>query len=207
MMAQAAYTVFFYLLGGMAVLLALGVVFSRKLLRAAVALMAVLTVSAGLYVMLDAEFLAGVQVLVYVGGIVVLIVFAIMLTRSADLLEDQPSLWRMLAGGATAFLFVYLSMSAFLSAPFATVQTQTAPDSTVAIGRQLLNYGPNGYVLPFEIISLLLLASVLGGIVIARKIPAPGQPFTSGGDLPGEAEFTQPRSQREEDAGNERGAL
>lgn len=207
MMAQAAYTVFFYLFACMAVVLALAVVFTRKLLRAAVALMAVLTVSAGLYLMLGAEFLAGVQVMVYVGGIVVLIVFAIMLTRSADLLEDQPSFWRILAGGATAFLFVYLTMSAFLSTPFAVAPAQPAQDSTIAIGRQLLNYGPNGYVLPFEIISLLLLAAVLGGIVIARKIPAPGQPFTSGGDFPGEAEFTQPRSQREEDAGTERGAL
>ncbi len=199
MIVQATHTVLFYLIAALALVMALSVVFSRKLLRAAIALMGVLALTAGLYILLGAEFLAGVQVLVYVGGIVVLIVFAIMLTRSSDLLEDQPTLPRALLGAFVGLVFLVMSSAVFFSSPFqADTSGAQVTDDTVAIGRSLLDYGPKGYVLPFEIISLLLLAAAIGGIVIARKIPAPSQPFTSGGDLPGEADFTQPRSQREE---------
>ncbi len=95
-----------------AILAALAVVNARRLLRAAIYLMGVLLASAGLYVMLGAEFLAGVQVLVYVGGIVVLIVFAIMLTRSADLLEDNPSLVRKLLGAVASIGFLLVTVAA-----------------------------------------------------------------------------------------------
>jgi hypothetical protein len=70
------------------------------------------------------------------------------------------------------------------------------PVNTEAIGMKLLDTGSNGYVLPFEIISVLLLAAMIGGIVVARKTPPPQQPFTSGGDLPGEAQSSMSRSQR-----------
>lgn len=68
--------------------------------------------------------------------------------------------------------------------------------NTEAIGMKLLDTGSNGYVLPFEIISVLLLAAMIGGIVVARKTPPREQPFTTGGDLPGEAQVNLPRSQR-----------
>jgi len=195
---DATLTVMFYLLAFCAVMLALAVVMSRRLLRAAVALMGVLSMSAGLYVLLDASFLAGVQVLVYVGGIVVLIVFAIMLTRSADLFEDRPTLGRKLAGSVVALasgcLVCYLmAASPFDERPF----EHSVPNDVVAIGRRLLDTTKLGYVLPFEVVSLLLLAAVVGGIVIARRTPPIGQPFTSGGDQPGEADFQPPKSQRE----------
>jgi NADH:ubiquinone oxidoreductase subunit 6 (subunit J) len=89
--SDAVYTILFYVIASMALALAIAVTTSRRLLRAAVYLMGVLLMSAGLYVMLGAEFLAGVQILVYVGGIVVLIVFAVMLTRSAELQMDAWS--------------------------------------------------------------------------------------------------------------------
>ena len=85
MISDAAYTLLFYAISIITIVFALAVTMSRSLLRAAVYLMMVLLTSACLYIMLDAEFLAGIQVLVYVGGIVVLIVFAVMLTRSAEL--------------------------------------------------------------------------------------------------------------------------
>jgi NADH-quinone oxidoreductase subunit J len=194
---QEAYTVLFYVLGAAAVVMALVVVNAQRLLRAAVCLMGVLFTTAGLYVMLGAEFLAGVQVLVYVGGIVVLIAFAIMLTHSSDLQADRPSLVRraLAALGSLGFLAVTLFVLQTSQFPIAQA-TKPIPDNTAAIGRQLLDSGPGGYVLPFEVISLLLLAAVLGGIVAARKTPPPRQPFTSGGDLPGEADVTRPRSQR-----------
>lgn len=197
MSGQAAYTVLFYLLATVAILLALAVVNARKLLRAAIGLMGVLFTSAGLYVMLQAYFLAGIQVLVYVGGIVVLIVFAVMLTRSADLLEEKPVLKRQALAALVSLSFLGVTAGVFyLQFGHAGTLTPAVPD-VQAIGHGLLDQGPAGYVLPFEIISLLLLAAVLGGMVVARKTPPPAQPFTSGGDLPGEAPVTLPRSQRD----------
>ncbi len=198
MTADAIYTVLFYCLAATAVVLAVSVVSARRLLRGAIALMGVLLMSAGLYVLLGAAFLAGIQVLVYVGGILVLIVFAIMLTRSADLQEDRPSPMRKALGAVAALAFFAITVAAMLSLPIAHgTGAPAAQDETKAIGRALLDYGANGYALPFEIISLLLLAAVIGGIVVARKTPPEAQPFTSGGDLPGEARVEPPRTQRE----------
>ena len=199
LIAPAIYTVLFWGVAALTVLLALAVVNTRRLLRAAVALMGTLSTTAGLYAMLDAQFLAGVQVLVYVGGIVVLIVFAIMLTRSGELLEDHPAPARMVTGAVVSIAFLVLSGAALWTTPFAVDGTGTTPpNDPLYIGKALLDPGPGGYVVPFEVISLLLLGAMLGGIVIARKTPPPGQPFTSGGDLPGEAEALQPLSQRED---------
>jgi NADH-quinone oxidoreductase subunit J len=202
MIGQAAYNLIFYVFAAASVLLALAVVNERKLLRAAVALMGVLTVSAALYIMLSAEFLAGVQVLVYVGGIVVLIVFAIMLTRSAELFEDHPAPLRRTLGAIGSITFLGSTLWVFKSSTFAvaTAPAVAAPEDAKAIGLRLLDYTATGYVLPFEIISLLLLAAVIGGIVVARKTAPNEQPFTSGGDLPGEADFELPRTQRDEAA-------
>lgn len=195
-MNQAAYTVLFYLFAASAVILALAVVNSRRLLRAAIYLMGVLILSAGLYVMLDAEFLAGIQVLVYVGGIVVLIVFAVMLTRSAELIEDHPSPLRMFGGAVAAFAFLGVTGGILYTAPFAPASgAPLAGDGTRIIGQGLLGAGAGGYVVAFELISLLLLAAAIGGIVVARKTPPPGQPFTSGGDQPGEADVPMPQRQ------------
>jgi NADH-quinone oxidoreductase subunit J len=195
---DAANTILFYVLGAAAVLLALALVNTRRLLRAAIYLMGVLAASAGLYILLGAEFLAGIQVLVYVGGIVVLIVFAVMLTRSADLLVDKPTLGRMILGGATSIAFLILSATTLWFSDFGVIQDGAAPkDNTLAIGKQLLDTGAGGYVLPFEIISLLLLGAIIAGIVIARKAPPRNQPLTSGGDLPGEVTARLPRSQKD----------
>ncbi|MBX7258597.1 MAG: NADH-quinone oxidoreductase subunit J [Candidatus Hydrogenedentes bacterium] len=198
MMTEAAQTVVFYILAASVLGLSIAVVRVRRLLRAAVALMVMLTASAALYVLLGAEFLAGVQVLVYVGGIVVLIVFAIMLTRSSDLLEDVPSNLRRLMGVCVSSGFALIACGIVLTSHFPLSPSAVAPeDDSRAIGKALLDYGPNGYVLPFEIISLLLLAAAVGAIVIARRTPPSAQPFTSGGDLPPEAPHVISLSQRD----------
>ena len=197
-MTGAAYTVLFYVLAAFAILLAIGVTNAPRLLRAAVYLMGVLMASAGMYVMLGAEFLAGIQVLVYVGGIVVLIVFAVMLTRSAELQVDNPSGKRKFLAGVASIAFLGFTGTVFWTTQFPTADPGGQPGSDVlAIGKALLDQSADGYVLPFEIISLLLLAALIGGVVVARKTPPRGQPFTSGGDLPGEADFQLPHSQRE----------
>ena len=193
------FTVLFYVFAAIAIVGAITVTTSRRLLRAAVYLMGVLLVSAAMYVMLDAEFLAGIQVLAYVGGIVVVIVFAVMLTQSAHLQLDTPPRYRKIAAAMAAIAFAVISSAALLLSNFNIPQNTAIPaDNAKAIGLQLLSRGPNGYVLPFEIISILLLAAVIGGIVIARKTPPPDQPFTSGGDRDDEADITLPKSQRQQ---------
>jgi NADH-quinone oxidoreductase subunit J len=199
MISDAAYTLLFYAISIITIVFALAVTMSRNLLRAAVYLMMVLLTSASLYIMLDAEFLAGIQVLVYVGGIVVLIVFAVMLTRSAELL-DRPPLSRKLSAGLASLLFAAATIGIFWTSRFPIAQNNAAlpPNNTEEIGLKLLDYGSGGYILPFEIISVLLLATIIGGIVVARKTPPPEQPFTTGGDLTGEADFDAPHTQRPE---------
>lgn len=194
-------TVLFYTIAATAIVFALITVTARRMLRAAVALMFVLVLSAGFYVMLAAEFLAGVQVLVYVGGIVVVIVFVIMLTTSVDLLEERPARARKALGSLAGLGFFGSAAAVFTTAGFPTAEDAATAESARAIGTALLDYGPNGYVLPFEIISLLLLAAIVGGIAVARKSPPPGQPLTSGGDLPGEVSFVPPRRQNDPEEG------
>lgn len=187
MIADAAYAVTFYGLSAAIVALALAAVNTRQLLRAALGLMGMLALSAGLYVMLAAEFLAGVQILVYVGGIVVLIVFAIMLTRSSELLEDHPRPLTRFLGAAFSVAFMIVSCVALRATQFpVAVGGSPSGDEIRQIGLGLLDRGPAGYLLPFEVISLLLLVAVIGGTVVARKTPPKNQPFTTGGDLHGE---------------------
>jgi len=163
----------FYGFATFSILLALLVVTTRRILRAAVYLMAVLGASAAFFVLLGAEFLAGVQILVYIGGIVVLLVFAVMLTRSVDLLEEQPSLIRKLLGGLVSAFFFVTTALILTSTNFSVLRGGAQPlNNTAELGKKLLDYGADGFVLPFEIISLLLLGAVIGGIVIARKTPA-----------------------------------
>ena len=138
-MTAAAYTVLFYVLAAFAVLLAIGVTNAPRLLRAAVYLMGVLMMSAGMYVLLGAEFLAGIQVLVYVGGIVVLIVFAVMLTRSAELQVDYPSPKRKFLAAVASIAFLIFTAAVFWTTQFPTASQGSAPGSDVlAIGKALL---------------------------------------------------------------------
>lgn len=170
MPAEALTTLVFWLLATISLGLAWTVVTGRRILRAAVSLMGVLGASAGLYLLLGAPFMAGVQVLVYVGGIVVLLVFAVMLTRTTELLEEQPALHRRLIGGVVALGFFGVAWHALGTASFPVRHPGPAPLSDVAaLGRALLGTGADGYVLPFELISMLLLSAMIGGIVIARK--------------------------------------
>ena len=160
----------FFLFAVSAVVLAVGVVTTRRILRAAVYLTGVLFCGAAFYLMLQAEFLAGVQVLVYIGGIVVLLVFAVMLTSSSELLEDHPARGRQLMGMFGALAFFTLTAVSLWHTDFAFLESpQRSNDDVREIGLRLLDAGPGGFVLPFEVISVLLLAAVIGGIVVARK--------------------------------------
>lgn len=161
----------FYLLTFVILVLALATVLTRHIFRSAIYLMGVLALSAGYYLLLGAEFLAGVQILVYVGGIVVLIVFAVMLTQSQDLIHDHPSRLRKMIGFLTSGSFFGLSAWALLNSHLnkSIEMPNDIQFSAQAMGKAFLSTDGTGYLLPFELISILLLAVLISGIVLAKK--------------------------------------
>ena len=161
----------FYLLSGMILVFSVMTVISRRILRSAVYLLFVLVATSGLYFMLNYNFLAAVQLTVYAGGIVVLIIFSILLTshisERAKMAGLKQQIFSALAGvaGATLTLIVILTYS------FECTLQPAINTDVKTIGRQLVSYGTNGYALPFEVVSILLLAAMIGAIVVARKEP------------------------------------
>ncbi len=155
----------FILLGGMAVLGALGMVTLRNLFHSALAMILALFSIAGIYVLLEAEFLAVVQVLVYVGAIAMLILFGIMLTRdivgrASAVRNRQWPLALAVSAGLLAVLAVALVRAAWPLATYAPAQGGVAD-----LGLALM--GP--YALPFEVASVLLLVAMVGALIIARE--------------------------------------
>lgn len=159
----------FYLLSAIIVAFSILTITSRKILRAAVYLLFVLIGTSGIYFQLNYEFLAAVQLTLYAGGIVVLIIFSILLTHHISHKFERPALFNLLGGLAVAVIGAATVLYTILEHPFeASTQPALNMDMTV-VGEQLLGTGKNGYVLPFELISILLLAALIGAIVIAKK--------------------------------------
>ncbi len=143
---------------------------TRKILRAATYLLFALFATAALYFQLDYEFLGAVQIAVYAGGIVVLFVFSILLTshpgdNNAKLASKKRVLG--LTGALLTFLVSGYALVSRCSLWGATPQGDN-PDMAL-IGQTLMGTGHGQYLLPFEAISVLLLACIIGGVVIARK--------------------------------------
>lgn len=169
-LAELVSTIVFYLFAIVSVVGALVAVGSNRILRSAVGLAVTLVCAAAFYILLGYDFIAGIQVLVYVGGIVVLIVFAIMLTSSLEWVEDHPTPIRLALAIFASVLFFVVTVAALIFTPFALSSSASPPGDIVRIlGLMLLDTSGKGYVTPFELISILLLAAVIGGIVIARS--------------------------------------
>ena len=149
------------------------VVTDRNLFHAAIALMASFAGVAGLYILLDAGFLAASQLLVYIGAISILIIFAIMMTRRLMQTTESPynTQWKWgIVGSLLAFVLLAILIfqtwpaEEFASAP--DVGVEVLGNSVAALGKSMVDV--DQYVLPFEIASVLLLAALVGAIVIAR---------------------------------------
>ncbi len=146
---------------------AVAVVTARNVVHAALYLVVTLLSVGGVYLVLGAEFVAWVQILIYVGAIVILFLFGLMLTKAPigrDTLDNQKRWVGTLVGLGVFAGLVFLIQSAF---PLAEAYNDigTAPGDTEAVGQALFR----DYVLPFEVISFLLLAALIGAIVLARK--------------------------------------
>lgn len=165
--SSVAFIVFaLFSLGG-----ALGVVTTRNLVHATLYLILSLFGAAGFFVLLSAPFMAVVQVLVYIGAIAILIVFAVMLTRSMTRLRDLYNRQWVISGVVAVGLFLLLMAGVILpvwglNGAQASNEVSAVVLNTVDLGKALVDQ--NQYVLPFEVASLLLTAAMIGAIVIAR---------------------------------------
>ncbi len=145
---------------------------TRKIFRAAIYLLFSLTGIAGLYFWMEYEFLAAVQIIVYVGGIVVLIIFSIFLTHTSGM-DMPPALQsRKLFASLAVISGFLLVMNQVLSNKFKPSGLSPLEPGVKAIGHAMLSTGEGGFALPFEVVSILLLSAMIGCIVIAIKNPA-----------------------------------
>jgi len=160
-----AITIGFWLLAIVGVAAALTVVMLRDVFRAALALVLCFLMVAGIYVTLSADFLAAVQVLVYVGGISVLIILAIMLTREVQ--RGSPSNKLVIPAFIVAVIFFGVVAFTLVNTPWAISQATPLAPTTSALAGKLM--GEGGFILAVEIAAVLLLASILGAIVIVRE--------------------------------------
>lgn len=171
---------FFYVIAIGMIITALGVVTARNLLHAALFLIATFYGTVVLYLMLKAEFVALTQLVVYIGGIVIVVVFTILLTSRLGE-EHQSATWmRRLVAASLSGSFLWLFAHVLL-VHRAELDTRISSAEEFAsldmLGRRLLSASTEGFLLPFELISLLLLTAIIGALVIADKPPkAPQQP-------------------------------
>lgn len=155
----------FWVLAVVSVGAALAVVLLRDIFRAALFLVLCFFTVAGIYITLSADFLAGAQVLIYVGAIGVLILFAIMLTRESR--RGSPSGRLRLPALLVGLLFLVTMVFVVVSTDWhVTAELPTEP-TTTAIAQSI--FGEDGFVLAFEIAAALLLAAVIGAIVLVRE--------------------------------------
>lgn len=168
-----ASQIIFYLISAFILGTAVLAVTSQKIFRSAIWLLFSLIGVAALYFWMQVEFVAAVQIIVYVGGVVVLIIFSIFLTHHSGSEMPKPPLKRILFSLLAVlfgFVFSYRIIAEYGFNTATTTKPFTVPVS--AIGEQMLDTKKYGFVLPFEVVSMLLLAAMIGCIVIAiRPVP------------------------------------
>ncbi|MES2645473.1 MAG: NADH-quinone oxidoreductase subunit J [Bacteroidota bacterium] len=167
-----ASVIIFYLVSAFILGSGILAVTSKKIFRSAIWLLSSLIGIAALYFWMEVEFIAAIQIVVYVGGIVVLIIFSIFLTqRSADEMP-RPSFTRILFSVLAVLFGFGLAGSLVYQHGFSDAAPAPFSLNVSDIGTQMLSTTEHGYILPFEAVSLLLLAAMIGCIVIAMKSPA-----------------------------------
>ena len=189
---------YFYLFAGLACVFALGVLFSNNVVRMAANLIASLAATAALFMLAGAEFVGAMQIMIYVGGTLVLLIFGVMLTAQANFVTMKTSAaeWIIAAivGGSLMFLLVTAAFSVTdWRSPRADQSSLTAMESKSAtplgmgfLGVRIdktaqpdetLRKGMSGYLLPFEIVSVHLLVVLVGAAYLARTKKHAKQPM------------------------------
>ena len=160
----------FYFLAAFIAVCSVLTVATRRIMRSATCLLLTLFGTAGIYFFLGYTFLGSVQIMVYAGGVVVLYVFSILLTSGKGEQTESVKRSRLLAGLATATVGAGLMVLLTLKHRFLTTPDIAPVEMDIKlIGEQMLSGDKYGYLLPFEVVSVLLLACIVGGLLIARK--------------------------------------
>jgi NADH-quinone oxidoreductase subunit J len=166
---MTANQIMFILFSVMITVFSILTVTTRRILRAAVYLLFVLVSTAGLYFMLNYQFLAAVQLTLYAGGIVVLIIFSILLTSHISQKFEAAEFKKTIFSALAALAGAILCIITILDHTFKATDIAAKEIDMKLIGKSLLSMEYDGYILPFEVISVLLIAAMVGAIVVAKK--------------------------------------
>lgn len=166
---MSSYQLMFFILSAIIIVFSMLAVTSRRILRAATYLLFVLIATSGLYFMLNYQYLAAVQLTLYAGGIVVLIIFSILLTSQIGTKFERLNAQKIVLSAVAVAAGIIVCLTSILDFKFQANEAVAKEINMDLIGKQLLNYGNEGYALPFEVISILLIAAMAGAIVIAKK--------------------------------------
>ena len=158
-------TAVFYLVAAITLGSAMIVAFSRNIIYSAFSLLGTFAGVAGIYIFLGADFVAAVQLLIYVGGILVLVLFAVMLTHRITDVEITNRAAGRFPALIVVGVLIYLLAQTVRETPWTKAKEIVYAATTAKIGDLLLD----SYLLPFELASLVLLAALIGAVVISRK--------------------------------------
>lgn len=160
----------FYVVGLCIIVFSVLSVTTGRILRAVTYLLFVLFGTSAIYGILGYTFLSAVQLMVYAGGIVVLYVFSVLLTNSANKMKYRPNKAKLITVALTTIIGTIIVMALVVSNHFALVTIPQGDELMVKeIGHALLSTEKYGFVLPFEVLSILLLSCMIGAIMISRR--------------------------------------
>ncbi|AUP79937.1 NADH-quinone oxidoreductase subunit J family protein [Flavivirga eckloniae] len=157
----------FYVLAVIMIVFAFASVTSRKMLRSVIYLLFVLCGIAGLYFLIDYNFLAAIQLTVYAGGIIVLIIFSVLLVHHIEMELEVAKRFKQILTGLACLAGLGVFLYTIYNHDFNVIENSKTT-TTAEIGSKLLSYEAGGFILPFEVISILLLAAMVGAIIIAK---------------------------------------
>jgi NAD(P)H-quinone oxidoreductase subunit 6 len=181
----------FYLLAFLALPLAYGVVFDRVIIRSGFLLIGVFGTISGLFLLLQAQFLALAQILLYTVGITLVVVIALMLTNPRLDQESSPVIAVHRSGGVLTAVFLFVTIYLAIRSEGWPVSTEMVnPNNTAVLGTALMTR----YALPFEFASVLLLAALMGAVMLAKA-----EPNQAGPDLKGQEPPALAAKQRSDD--------
>ncbi|QLL29710.1 NADH-quinone oxidoreductase subunit J [Thermosynechococcus sichuanensis E542] len=165
-LATLTQTITFFALGGAVIIAALGVVLLNNVVYSAFLLGGVFLSISGLYILMNADFVSAAQILIYVGAVNVLILFAIMLVNKREAYTPVPGRWLRQGGAAVVSLGVFaLLTKMILQTPWQLSSLPPTTDSITTIGQHFFS----DFLLPFELASILLLMALIGAVVLARR--------------------------------------
>ncbi len=164
----------FYVVAFIMVVTAICTVAVKNILQSAIFLIASFVGTTVLYLLLHAEFNALAQIMVYIGGVVIFVIFTILLTSHLGEEAFSTKMPRFFAAFALSIVFIAIMVKCLVPMPELVTAAATAPEgfaSLKAMAMRLMGYDISGFIIPFEAVSILLLATLIGAITIARRSP------------------------------------